>query len=88
MRSGLTYEQEAYRRGQTEAQKRRVLAAKRTVDFIRQHPEGVTREDFKKAGVPILGIELLQKHKLIIARQVREPERGSRAYRWVWYPVS
>jgi hypothetical protein len=64
--------------------KKQVLQAKRTLDFIRQFPNGVTREDFEKAGLPILGIERLMKARLIIGSQIKEPERGTRAYHWLW----
>jgi hypothetical protein len=66
--------------------KRRILAAKRTLDFILEHPEGVTREDFDKAGIPIRGIERLTSMKLIKGTQIKEPERGPRAYHWLWKP--
>ena len=61
-----------------------IMAAKRTLDFVLAHPEGVTREDFEKAGIQIVGIEKLQKMKLIKAFQIKEPERGPRAYHWFW----
>ena len=64
--------------------KTRCLTTKRTLEFIAKFPEGATRKDFEKANVPISGIERLMKLKLIKATQIKEPERGTRAYRWLW----
>ena len=68
----------------SEYHKRAVLSAKRTLEFILSHPEGVTEKDFKTANIPMAGINRLQRHKLIRGFQVREPERGTRCYHWVW----
>lgn len=68
--------------------RRRVLWAKRTVDFIRSHPEGVTCEMFKMAGIPMLEMDRLLRLKLIVGKQVKEPDRGPRCFHWVWFPVS
>ena len=73
------------KRGET-YHKARTLSAKRTLDFILQHPEGVTIKDFKKAGVPTTEIGRLQKLTLIKASQVKEPHRGTRCYYWVFRP--
>ena len=61
-----------------------ILAVKKTLDFILAHPEGVTRVDFEKAKLPVYGIEKLQKMRLIKGLQVKEPERGPKAYHWFW----
>ena len=67
--------------------KRKTLNAKRTVDFIRQHPEGVTAKDFDKAGIPLVEIERLMQLRFITGKQVKEPKRGPRSYHWVWKAV-
>lgn len=82
--SELTGEQYAYRRGRTEYQKQRTLRAQTTLKFIAKFPGGATRDDFHKAGVQINYIDTLLGLKLIIASQVKEPEKGSRSYHWLW----
>lgn len=64
--------------------KTRTLAAKRLVQFIRSRPDGVTLADLKAHGLTPFGLDRLLKLKLITATQVREPERGPRAYHWLW----
>ena len=66
--------------------KQQALRTKRTLEFICQHPDGVTYKDFDVAGVPIYGMHRLVKLKLIVGTQVREPERGPRCYHWLWKP--
>ena len=66
--------------------KRRTLEAKVTLDFILAHPEGVTVDDMKRAGVRPAHIDRLLTLKLIRGEQMREPERGTRAYHWLWKP--
>ena len=66
--------------------KKRTLAAKRLVDFIRLHPEGVTMQDLKANGLTTWGLDRLLKLGHVTATQVREPERGPRAYHWLWKP--
>ena len=58
-----------------------------TLKFICAHPEGVTDADFKKAGIPPAGLGRLQQLKVIKGEQIREPERGTRCYHWLWKPV-
>ena len=64
--------------------KKRALNAKRTREFIAQFPDGATAKDFKAAGVPLLGIDRLMKHKVIEAIYVAERERGPRCFHWKW----
>ena len=64
------------------------LNAKAVADFVRQHPEGVTAEHIRKAGLPVSPIYTLVKLKHVHASQVREPERGPRAYHWLWTPTT
>lgn len=68
--------------------KNQVLATKRTLDLILKHPEGATGKTFKEAGVPIFGIERLMKLGIVVGKQVKEPERGKKAYHWIWFPAS
>jgi len=65
---------------------RQTLAAKRLVDYIRAHPDGVTQKDLEAAGIPIWGMDRLMKLKHVKATQVKEPERGPRCYHWLWKP--
>ena len=64
--------------------KERIMSVKRTLDFVSEHPDGVTAKDFHEAGVPCVGIERLMKLGQIKGFQIREPERGTRAYHWLW----
>ena len=64
--------------------KKRALNAKKTREFISQFPDGATAQDFKDAGVSHHGLDRLLKHKVVTAEQVREPERGPRAFHWLW----
>jgi hypothetical protein len=64
--------------------KKHTLAAKKLLEFIREHPEGVTRKDIDNAGLSIWGIDKIIKLKLVRCSQVKEPERGPRCYHWVW----
>ena len=66
--------------------KKRTLAAKRLAQFIRAHPEGVTQYDLKAAGLTTWGMDRLMKLGVVSGSQVREPERGPRAYHWLWKP--
>jgi len=66
--------------------RRRTLSAKRLADYIRAHPEGVTRKDLDAAGIPIWGMDRLIKLGHIYATRIREPERGPRCYHWLWKP--
>ena len=68
-----------------EEHKQRTLKTKVVLDFISKHPEGVTAEDFYDAGVFYQdGITRLIQLKQVVGIQVREPERGPRAYHWLW----
>ncbi len=67
--------------------KARALAAKQAADFIRAHPDGVTWVDLKAAGIPRWGLDRAVKFGSISVEQVREPERGPRAFHWVWKPI-
>jgi hypothetical protein len=64
--------------------KARTLAAKRLAEFIRSRPAGVTIHDLKAAGLTTWGLDRLLKLGHVRAEQVREPERGPRAYHWLW----
>jgi hypothetical protein len=64
--------------------KRRALATKKTLEFIGQFPNGCTKYDFYAAGVRPVGIDRLHKLKQIVGTQIKEPERGPRAYHWLW----
>jgi hypothetical protein len=66
--------------------KARTLAAKRLAEFIRSRPDGVTFADLKANGLTTWGLDRLLKLGLVTAEQVREPERGTRAYHWLWKP--
>jgi hypothetical protein len=68
------------------SERERVLEAQRTLKFICAHPEGVTAEDMKRASIrpADAGIDRLLRPKLIRGEQIREPERGSRSYHWLW----
>ena len=65
---------------------KKTMAAKRLVDFIRSHPEGVTNDDLKANGLTTWGMDRLLKLGHLNATQVREPERGPRCYHWLWKP--
>jgi len=67
--------------------KMRTLNAKRTIDFIRAHPEGVTISDFRQAKIIPMGIDRLLKLGLITGTMVREPNRGPRSFHWLWKRV-
>ena len=71
----------------TDWHKKQVLAAKRLVDFIRAHPEGVTRRDIESAGLSTWQIDRLMGLKLVVGTQIKEPERGLRCYHWLWKPA-
>jgi len=60
------------------------LEAQKTLQFICAHPEGVTAKDMKAHGIRPAGLERLLRLRLIRGRQIREPERGTRAYHWLW----
>ena len=62
----------------------KLLQVKKTLDFIASHPDGVTAKDFEKAGISPQGISRLMKLGQIVGKQIREPERGPRAYHWHW----
>ena len=64
--------------------KAKTLSNKKLVDFIRSRPDGVTIEDIKTMGLSAWGMHRLLKLKLVTGTQVREPERGPRAYHWLW----
>ena len=64
--------------------KNKCLAAKRTLEFISKFPDGVTRADFKTAGIKMCGIDRLMMFKVIKGTQIPEPERGPRSYHWLW----
>lgn len=66
--------------------KKRTLAAKRLAKFVFEHPEGVTQNDLTAAGLTLYGIDRLMKLGVVKATQVKEPERGSRCYHWLWKP--
>jgi len=66
--------------------KKRTLAAKRLVDFIRSRPDGVTMDDLKENGLTTWGLDRLLKLRHVTATQIREPERGPRCYHWLWKP--
>ena len=75
---------EPYVDPEEERRKEKALRIRTLLLFIGQHPEGVTAKDLDKAGIPANGIEKLLSLKRIVGTQVREPERGSRAFHWVW----
>lgn len=60
------------------------LAAKRLADFIRSKPEGVTYKDIEKNGLTMQGLHRLIRLGHVTGEQIREPERGPRAYHWLW----
>lgn len=64
----------------------RALSAKKLVEAIRQHPEGITGHDLQEKGISLWGLPLLRELRLIRGKQVKEPERGPKAYRWLWVP--
>ena len=64
--------------------KARALAGKRLLDFIQANPEGVTYKEIKSADLTTFGLDLICRLGYVTARQVREPERGKRAYHYVW----
>lgn len=64
--------------------KRKALLAKRTLEFIGGFPNGCTKDDFYAAGLKPAGIDRLLKLRQIIGVQIREPDRGPRAYHWLW----
>lgn len=64
--------------------KKRALAAKRLVTFIRSRPDGVTIADLKAQGLSAWGLDRLLSLGLVAGRQVRDPERGPRAFHWLW----
>lgn len=64
----------------------RTLAAKRVLTFICSHPQGVTHVDLKANGLTTYGIDRLLALGCITAEQVRDPQRGPRAYHWLWKP--
>jgi hypothetical protein len=64
--------------------KQRTLRIKKVLDFIASCPDGATQKDFQKAGLTPYGIERLVKLQQVTATQIREPERGSRCYHWLW----
>lgn len=64
--------------------KSRVLRTKRTLDFISSCPNGATYKDFDNANLTPYGVDRLVKLGQVIATQVREPERGTRCYHWLW----
>jgi hypothetical protein len=67
--------------------KARTLAAKKLADFIRAKPEGVTMNDIKAEGLSGWGLDRLISLGLVRQEQVREPERGPRAFHWVFKQV-
>jgi len=67
--------------------KKRTLAAKRLAEFIRAHPEGVTRDSLEAAGLTTWGLDRLLELGHVNATQIREPERGSRCYHYLWKPA-
>lgn len=64
--------------------KRKILRIKKTLEFISQYPNGVTNQDFKNAKLIPVGLAKLIQLEQVIALQIREPERGTRAYHWLW----
>lgn len=64
--------------------KRQCLEAQATLRFICAHPEGVTVDDMKAAGVRPAAIDRLQRLKLIHGTQIRHPEIGPRNFHWLW----
>jgi hypothetical protein len=65
----------------------KALSNQKKLAFIAKHPEGVTAKDFHEAGMNCVGLERLMKLGLIKGKQIREPERGNRAFHWVWSAV-
>ena len=53
----------------------RTLAAKRLLDFIRAHPDGVTSADIKANGLTTWGLDRLLLFGVVVGKQIREPER-------------
>jgi hypothetical protein len=64
--------------------KRRTLRIKKTLDFISKFPNGATAMDFEEYNLTPYGVERLMKLGQVVGTQVREPERGTRCYRWLW----
>ncbi len=64
--------------------KKRTLAMKELLDFIREHPGGVTHKDIKAAGLSTQWLTRLCKMGYVYGSQVKEPENGPRAYHWLW----
>ena len=64
--------------------KQSVMAIKKVLRFISDHPEGVTAEDFRSAGIRITGIQKLINFEQITQEQIRDPDRGSRCYHLLW----
>jgi len=67
--------------------KRNALANKKALEFIAKHPEGVTAKMLNKAGLTCYGMGRLMKLGIIKGEQIREPERGNRAFHWLWKAV-
>lgn len=67
--------------------KKRALDAQRTLKFVVAHPEGVTATECTEAGISTYPFPRLQKLGVIKGYQVREPERGNRAFHWLWKAV-
>jgi len=66
--------------------KARALAAKRLLDFICMRPNGVTFKDLKAAGLSTWGMDRLLRFGFVRAEQVKDTERGPKAYHWLWIP--
>ena len=69
-----------YSYAREEYYRKRTLAAKHLIDFIREHPEGVTVEDIKQKGLPVCAIQRLVQLGYVRSLHVPEPTRGPRAY--------
>jgi hypothetical protein len=72
----------------SEYHKKQCLDAQKTLRFICEHPEGVTADDMKANGIRPVGIDRLQRLKLIYGEQIRHPEIGPRNYHWLWKAMS
>ena len=68
--------------------KARTMAAKRLAEFIRTRPDGVVYADITKAGFTTWGLDRLVSLGVVTQTQVREPDRGPRAYHWLWKTTS
>lgn len=61
-----------------------ILRIKKTLDFISQHPDGVTADDLKAAGLSCYGISKLMQLEQITAEEIKDPHRGPRCYHYLF----